>query len=159
MVSYSRLCLCGAPQHYIDQMYLYPFSGLLNLTPLDCNYMSDGYCVRHVTKGQPVTLCTSHTTTPSTIPQGKHVLNVSSSSWLIDYRGMQRVQCSNGFCPQNYSHLNYRCHSNFSHSCLTINNAQKKEYYYSLRVSFDPPNLKMYSSIIHFHVTYEGMDM
>ena len=131
-------------------------TGLLNFTPLDCDSMSRGYCVRHVTRGLPVILCTRHTTTPSTIPQGKHVISVSSSQWFI-YTGRERLYCEKGSCPQNYSHLNYRCHSNISHSCLTINNAQKNKYHYYLSVYFNPPTLKMYRSTVHFQVTYEGM--
>ena len=122
--------------------------------------MSRGYCVRHVTRGQPVTLCIRHTTTPSTIPQGKHVLSVSSSQWFIHRGALQeRLYCSKGSCTQNYSHVYYRCYSNVSHSCLTINNAQKKKYYYSLTVYFNPwpTNLMRHRFIVHFHVTYEGM--
>ena len=145
------------PLYNSDQRYLYPISGLLNITPLDCDSMSHGKCVRHVTRGRPVQLCSSHITTPSTIPQGKHVLRVSSAYWSIHTGGWQRLYCSNGSCTQNYSHLNYRCHSNISHSCLTINNAQKNAYSYSLSVYFNPPTLKMYRSIVYFHMTYEGM--
>ena len=141
----------------VTNMYLYSFLGLLDITPLNCDSMPRGNCVRHVKRGQPVTLCASHTTTPSTIPHGKHVVSVSSALWLTHTGGWQRLYCSNGSCTQNYSHLNYRCHSNVSHSCLTINNAKKKEYSYSLTVYFNPTNLMRYRSFVHFHVTYEGM--
>ena len=159
MAIYSRVS-CGRYQVYdIDQMYLYPFSGLSNITPLDCDSMFRGYCVRHFTRGQPAELCSRYTTTPSKIPQGKHVLSVSTSHWSImntQTRRWQRLYCLNGSHSLNYSHINYRCHSNVSHSCLTINNAQKNEYSYSFTIYFNPPNFKMFRSIVHFRATYDG---
>ena len=46
--------------------------------------------MKHVKRGQPVILCTKLTTTPSTIPLGKHVISVLYSSWLINHRGVSK---------------------------------------------------------------------
>ena len=143
----------------VTELYLYPFSGFKNFIPLNCDTISRGKCVRHVKRRQPVILCTRRTRTPSTIPQGKHVLNVSITKWYIRTTALSdQLHCSNGSCTQNYSHVYYRCHSNVSHSCLTINKAQEKEHHYYFTAHFTPPNVMMYKSgsIVHFHVTYEG---
>ena len=141
----------------INSICIHLHAGILNYIPLDCDSMSRGNCVRHVPRGPPVILCTRHTTTPSTIPQGKHVISVFSSQWFIGIGALtQRLYCEKESCPQNYSYVNYRCHSNVSHSCLTINNAHKDQYY-SLEVHFNEPNLMPYGSTVHFHVTFEGM--
>ena len=133
------------------------FAGLINFTPLNCNSMSYGVCVKHMNRGQPVTLCTSHTTTPSTIPQGKHVISVSKSYWQLYVPGRVSspvlYNCSNGSCEQTNSVMNNSQYSDITASCLTINNVQ--EYgQYILTVHFDVDDAR---AQVNFSVTYGGI--
>ena len=120
--------------------------------------------MKHVKRGQPVTLCTKHTTTPSIIPPGKHVLSVSKSQWLLSLMKMGRLtahylySCSKGSCIHHSSKLitqNYTHYLNISYSCLTISNVQGKEQY-SFQMYFDPSHLLKATSV-YFFVTIEGM--
>ena len=107
--------------------------GLLKFTPLNCNSMSDGVCVKHVKRGQPVTLCTSHTTTPSTIPQGKNVLSVMVYYWLSDTEGHRHdlylCYSTGGSCKRAPSNARDFLYSDVSNSCLTIKNVQNDKKY------------------------------
>ena len=87
-----------------------------------------------------MTLCTSHTTTPSTIPQGKHVISVSTSTWWVYNPDLtQLYACLKGSCTEvNSPDVNYTQYSNVSDSCITINNLQEKEERYSLVTHFHP---------------------
>ena len=93
--------------------------------------MSDGVCVKHVKRGQPVTLCTSHTTTPSTIPDGKHVFDVMVYYWLVDTDGQRHVLywCDSSSCVQGPSDAKDFLYSDVSNSCLTIKNVQNDKKY------------------------------
>ena len=124
-------------------------TGLLHVNPLNCIAVSDGVCVKSVKKGQPVTLCANYTTMPSTIPQGKHVIDVYKYEWSIRDGGKMfpyqnqifsdfkiLYECSNGSCQwSNFSGENYMSYSNVSNSCLTIDHVQKNEFY-RLKVVF-----------------------
>ena len=97
--------------------------------------------MKHVKRGQPVTFCTGQTTTPSTIPQGKHVISVSISTWWV-YKNLHLIHlytCSRESCTEvNSSGVNYTQYSNVSDSCLTIGNLQKNEERYFLVKHFHP---------------------
>ena len=121
--------------------------------------MSHGVCVKHVNRGQPVTLCTSHTTTPSTIPQGKHVISVSKSYWQLYVPGRVSspsilYNCSNGSCEQTNSVMNNsQLYSNVTASCLTINNVQEYgQYILAVHFNVDDARAK-----VNFSVTYGGI--
>ena len=129
-------CIQLSQHTYASQLY-FSFSdtsiGLFKFTPLNCNSMSDGVCVKHVKRGQPVTLCTSHTTTPSTIPQGKHVLSVMVYYWLSDTEGhrhgLYHCYSTNGSCERAPSNARNFLYSDVSNSCLTIKNVQNDKKY------------------------------
>ena len=57
------------------------FLGLLRITPVNCTSGFHGICVKNIKRGQSVALCISRTTTPSVIPQGKHVTTEYQSEW------------------------------------------------------------------------------
>ena len=104
-----------------------------------------------------MTLCASYTTTPSTIPPGKHVIDVYKYEWLIrdrenildrsdvlfpyyrnqitnDFKILS--MCSNGSCQwSNSSDENHASYLNDSNNCLTINRVQNREFY-RLKVVF-----------------------
>ena len=147
--------------HEHTKMYAYDlhsqFAGLIKFAPLNCNSMSNGVCVKNVKRGQPVTLCASHTTTPSTIPQGKHVISVSNSYWQLYVPGRVSIpvlyNCSNGSCEQTYSGTNNAQYSDVTASCLTINKVQ--EYgQYILAVHFNMDDAR---AQVIFSVTYGGI--
>ena len=103
-----------------------------------------------------MTLCTTHTTTPSQIPQGKHVISVTRSVWfVVDKKGMQSplYTCFNGSCIQNSSNLNYTRYSAVKDSCLTIVDVQENEGYV-FSAHFHPTYVKEVT--IEFKVTHEG---
>ena len=119
--------------------------------------MSGGVCVKHVQRGQPVTLCTSYTTTPSTIPQGKHVVSVSYSYWQLYVPNRVSFpilyNCSNGSCEQTHSNMDYVQYSDVTASCLTIDNVQEYSEYI-LAVYFNMGDVK---SRVNFSVTHGGI--
>ena len=88
-----------------------------------------------------MTLCTSHTTTPSTIPKGKHVISVSRSTWWV-YRNPLLISlytCLRESCTElNSTGVNYTQYSNVIDSCLTIDNLQKNEERYFLVTHYHP---------------------
>ena len=141
----------------MHMIFTLQFAGLINFTPLNCNLMSNGVCVKHVNRGEPVTLCTSHTTTPSTIPQGKHVISVSKSYWQLYVPGRVSIpvlyNCSNGSCEQTYSVTNNSQYSDVTASCLTINNVQENSQYI-LAVHFNMDDAR---TEVNFSVTYGGI--
>ena len=100
--------------------------GLLNFTTLNCiSKLNDGTCVINTQRGQPVTLCISQFTTPSTIPQGKHVIGVDESYWFkVYFKALSTpiYRCKNGYCEEtlNNSIPLYNYFSNVSDYCLTI---------------------------------------
>ena len=78
-----------------------------------------------------MTLCISQTTTPSTIPKGKHVISVSRSTWWV-YKIPHFIPlytCSRESCTE--------VNSPGVH-CLTIANLQKNEERYFLVTHFHP---------------------
>ena len=87
--------------------------------------------MKHVNRGQPVTLCTSHTTTPSTIPQGKHVINVFEYYWYLVIESLKHelYWCYNGSCSQGRSNPRDFLYSDVGDFCLTINNVQNNSKY------------------------------
>ena len=97
--------------------------------------------MKQVKRGQPVTICTSHTTTPSTIPKGKYVISVSNSSWLVIYKGVSKLlyTCTGGSCKplSNSSDVNYSRYSMVTTTCLNVTGAQEDEVYV-LKVHFFP---------------------
>ena len=129
--------------------------GLIKCTPLNCNSMSDGICVKHVRRGQPVTLCTSHTTIPPTIPQGKHVISVSVYYWksYIESHRRSLYRCSRGSCERSSSDVRDFLYSKVSNSCLTINSVLNKSKY----ILDIPYNEFSGSTNATFSVTYGGM--
>ena len=118
--------------------------------------MSDDICVKHVKRGQSVTLCASHTTTPSKIPQGKHVISISKSQWVLveKNRHLTLYSCSKGSCTRQSPSVNHTRYPDVSDSCLIINNVQEKELY-SFNIHFYPSNMMAVTSV-HFLVTNEG---
>ena len=126
------------------------------MIPLDCNSIQEGVCMKHVKRGQPVILCTKLTTTPSTIPLGKHVISVLYSSWLINHRGVSKTlyTCSRGSCKPltNSSDVDYTRYS-VTASCLTVTDLQEEEVYV-LKVYFSP--ITSHVSNVSFHVNYNG---
>ena len=127
--------------HINNNHILFYYPGDLHITPLNCNSTSDGVCIKHVKRGQPLTLCTSHTTTPSTIPQEKHIISVSSSTWWV-YKNPHLIQiysCLRESCTEVISSdVNHTRYSNVSDFCITINNLQEKEERYFLVTHFYP---------------------
>ena len=116
--------------------------------------MSNGACVKHVKRGQSLTLCISHTTTPPEIPHGKHVISVSRSFWSRlneTGRRFRLYTCSNGSCTQ-YKNVNITRYSPSSNTCLTINNVQENEEYF-----FDALATKFGFVSILFRISLEGM--
>ena len=108
----------------------------MKFTPLNCNSMVNGMCVKHVRRGQSVTLCTSHTTTPSTIPQGKHLVGVSVLYWLQPYmedgsNSSTYYTCGNYHrnCKPTHSIMNFTHHLDVGESCFTIDNVQESRKY------------------------------
>ena len=116
--------------------------------------MSNGACVKHVKRGQSLTLCTSHITTPSVIPYGKYVISVSRSFWSRlneTGRRLRLYTCSNESCTQ-YHNVNTTRYSPVSNTCLTINNVQENEEYL-----YDAIGTKFGSVSIFFRISLEGM--
>ena len=117
--------------------------------------MQEGACVKHVKRGQPVILCTRHTTTPATIPQGKHALNVSNSLWLLNYGGVTKTlyTCSGDSCQpgSNSSDLKYTRYSVVTANCLTVSDVQEDEIYV-LKVYYTPSTPHV--SNVSFHMKY-----
>ena len=102
-------------------------------------------------------LCTKHTTMPSTIPQGKHVISVSKSQWFLveKNRYIPLYTCSNGFCIQQSSSVDYSHYSDVRGSCLIIKNGQEREQYL-LTTSFYP-SIVMTDTSVYFLVTNKGV--
>ena len=134
--------------HFTPFFLIFNCIGLLNITSLNCiSKLTDGTCVINTQRGQPVTLCISQFTTPSTIPQGKHVIGVDESYWSVVYVGplvlsFPIYKCKNGYCEEtlNNSLPFYNYFSNVSNSCLTISIEEKitiYELYYELIVSYN----------------------
>ena len=131
--------------------------GLLNINPLNCDSISHDHWVKYVKRGQPVTLCTIQTTTPSKIPQEKHVISVTGSLWfVVDKKGSKILlyTCFEGSCIQNSSSLNYTRYSAVNDSCLTIDDVQEYERYV-FSANFHPSYVTKVDII--FQVTHEGM--
>ena len=122
--------------------------------------MSEGVCVKHVKRGQSVTLCITLITTPSTIPQGNNVISVSNSSWLLHYGGVSKplYTCLRGSCKlwSNSSDVNYTRYSVVTannNSCLTVTDVQEDEVYV-LEVVYNPISPPV--SNISFHMINIG---
>ena len=87
-----------------------------------------------------MTLCTTITTTPTVIPEGKHYVSYHESIWFTTNSrtfntGYQIVyRCLNGSCQPwvNSTYVNYTDYSDVSDSCLTVNNVSEKEESYFL---------------------------
>ena len=102
--------------------------GLLNITALNCtSKLNDGTCVITAKRGQPVTFCIGQSTTPSTIPQGKHAISFNESYWsVVSLKplvfSIPIYRCKNGYCEKT-SHISiliYIYFSKVSDSCLTV---------------------------------------
>ena len=84
-----------------------------------------------------MTLCTRHTTAPSTIPQGKHLVGVLGLYWLQPYIMEDGSNSSTYYtcekfhsnCKPTHSIMNFTPHLNVSDSCFTIDNVQKSRTY------------------------------
>ena len=73
-----------------DYYDFYIFFRSLTYHSVNCTSRFDRICVKNLKRGQSVTLCISRTTTPSAIPQGKHVTTEYQSEWsqiVIDTDG------------------------------------------------------------------------
>ena len=129
----------------------------MNITPLDCDSKSEGVCVKHVKRGQPVTLCTKYTTTPSTISSRENVIVISNSLWLVNDGGVPNTlySCSRGSCKAwfNSSHVNHTRYSAVTANCLTINDVEEDEVYV-LKAYFSP--ITTHVSKVSFHMIYNG---
>ena len=104
-----------------------------------------------------MTLCTSNTTTPSTIPQGRHHIGVSVMYWLQPYtksglNGSIFYTCRSGACKPTHSILNFTHHLDVSDSCFTIDNVQKNSDYRFL-VYF---NMNVAEAMVNFLIISEG---
>ena len=86
--------------------------GRLYITPVNCTSIFDRVCVKNIKRGQSVSLCISHTTTPSIIPQGKHVTEYHHG-WSVISIG------PDGKFTQGSNPIN-----NFNDSCYTLNGLQ-----------------------------------
>ena len=126
--------------------------------------MSGGVCVKHVKRGQRVTLCTSRTTIPSTIPRGRNVLGVSGAIWkLIDRNGVitnlfTRSSVDDFYGAHPSSLYNSTHYSDVTESCLTINSVQEISTYI-LRTYLHESDVltDTFHPDIYFYVTYGGM--
>ena len=152
-------------------------AGLLHINPLNCTSVSDGVCVKRIERRQPVTLCASYVTTPSTIPPGKHVIEVYKYEWLMrDLENISDISdvllpfpnqitsdfkilyvCSNGSCQwSDSSDENYISYLNVSNNCLTINHVQNSEYYRLKVVFYNQRDVITLPAIhVDFYLTYE----
>ena len=121
--------------------------------------MSGRVCVMQVKKGEPVTLCTSHTTTPSTIPQGKHVIHVSKSHWKIRNENGDLeylYTCANDNCTTYRNTFKYDYFKDVNESCLAIYNV-KNILTFVLTYILQSNDLTLQSRTdVQFYVTYEG---
>ena len=156
MHTHTYTCIIRVPRlHYIE--VIFHSLGLINMIPVNCNSTSEGNCVKQVKRGQPVTLCTSHTTTPSTIPKGKHVISVSNSSWVVIYKGVSKplFTCSRGSCTSlsNSSDVNYTRYSMVTANCLTVSDVQEDEVFV-LNVHFYPMTPSVNN--VSFNIKYTG---
>ena len=105
-----------------------------------------------------MTLCTSNTTTPSAIPQGKHHIGVSEMYWLQPYtesglNGSIFYTCRSGDCEPTHSIVNFTHYLDVSDSCSTIENVQKSGKYRFL-VYF---NINGAEAMVNFFVIIGGM--
>ena len=142
------------------------YSGQLQISPLNCNSISDGVCVKHVKRGQRVTLCTTRTTIPSIIPPGGNVLGVLDANWkFIDGNGaLTKLYTRSSAChfygahPSSLYHSTH--YSDVTESCLTINSVQGISTYI-LTTYLHPPDVLtdtfIPESVVYFYVTYGGM--
>ena len=139
-------------KNYMSEAFPPNYTGLIEFTPLNCNSMSDGICVKHVKRGQPVTLCTRHTTIPSTIPQGKHLIGLSQFYWRQANRDLLYT-CPSGSCELTQSVLNSTHYSDVSDSCFTIDNVTENRKYILLAYF----NVNNVHSNVNYFVTCGGM--
>ena len=114
--------------------------------------MYDGVCVKHVKRGHPVTLCTSHTTIPSTIPQGKHLVGLLQFYWRQANMDIL-YNCPSDSCELTHAVLNSTHYSDVSDSCLTIDHVKESTEYILLAYF----NVNNAYSRVHFFVTCGGM--
>ena len=111
-----------------------------------------------------MTLCTEHTTTPSTIPQGKHVIHVSKVHWKlrIENDDLYYVYtCVKDSCtPYHRDNIIfiYDYVKDVNESCVTINHVQNIS-----TLNFVSTNILQSNDLtlqsrrdVHFYVTYEG---
>ena len=148
-------------------------AGLLHINPVNCTAVSDGVCVKSVERGQPVTLCASYTTTPSIIPQGKHVIDVYKYEWSIrdggnipdmlphqnqiisDFRIL--YECSNASCQwSDSSDDSYMSYLNVSNNCLNINRVQNSGFYRLKVVFYNQRDvITLPATHVDFYLTYD----
>ena len=113
----------------------------------------------HVKKGDPVTLCTRHTTTPSTIPQWKHVIHVSKVYWKITKENGDLeylYTCANDNCPTYRDTFTYDYLKDVNKSCHTISHVQNISTFVSTNILQSNDLTFQSRTDVHFYVTYEG---
>ena len=121
--------------------------------------MSGHVCVMQVKKGEPVTLCTRHTTTPSTIPQGKRVIHVSKTHWKMRNENGDLeylYTCANDNCTTYRDTFAYDYLKDVNESCLTINPVQNISTFVSTNILRSNDLTLQSRRDVHFYVTYEG---
>ena len=86
-----------------------------------------------------MTLCTTLSTIPAVIPEGKNAVSYRESYWWSSTYDVQAngtivyldclYKCLNGSCHpcSTSTHINYIHYSDVNNSCLTINNVLEKE--------------------------------
>ena len=122
--------------------------------------------MKHVKRGQQVTLRTTRTTIPSTIPPGGNVLGVLDANWkLIDGNGARTILYTRSsacgfYGAQPSSLLLSTNYSDVTESRLTINSVERismyilTTYLHQPDVSTDTFNPE---SVVYFYVIYGGM--
>ena len=110
-----------------------------------------------VKKGEPVSLCTRHTTTPSTIPQGKHVIRVAY--WKFRNESLDLLYlhpCANSSCGSYGDTFKSGYFKDVNDSCLAINHVQNISTFFLKNVLLSNEKAIISKIEVNFYVTYEG---
>ena len=111
---------------------------------------------------KPFTICTSYTTIPLTIPQGKHVITVSYSLWsfkeLRVFVDLFTCSSAHNFCVPRSDLAEYNFFSNVTESCLTVNYAPS-DLHFKFTVYFHQSTQMAvgYSTEVFIDVILRGM--
>ena len=135
-----------------DIFFNYP--GNFHIFPLNCTSMSNGVCVMLVKKGDPVSLCTRHTTTPSTLPEGKHVAHWKFRNESLDL--LYLYTCANRSCRSYRDTFKSGYFKDVNDSCLAINHVQNISTFVLTNVLLSNEETILSKKDVHFYVTYEG---